>query len=158
MLYSYITSSPFCYYLICSVCSQNLYTFGSGCRPGVPCSDIYFLSGIRSSTSSWYPWNNNATPEHVQGTSCVIVSTVISLILMHWTACGLGSARLRHMSSSAKIYLSPVIPSQSLLAAEGSPIKRGSLKEDRELFPAFQRILHQLRPFIHTLMPKHWAS
>ena len=44
-----------------------------------PCSDIYFLSGIRSGSSSWYPWNNNAAPEQGQGTSCVIVSTVISI-------------------------------------------------------------------------------
>ena len=93
MLYSYIV---LCISLIFSL-SEPLYIW-KWMQAWSPCSDIYLLNGIKSGSCSGYPWDNNATPEQDQGTLCVIVSTVISLILMRCIACGLRSARLRHMS------------------------------------------------------------
>ena len=99
MLYSYIV---LCISLIFSL-SEPLYIW-KWMQAWSPCSDIYLLNGIKSGSCSGYPWDNNATPEQDQGTLCVIVSTVISLILMRCIACGLRSARLRHMSSLTCLY------------------------------------------------------
>ena len=66
----------------------------------------HFLSGVESglsSLSSGYPWDNNASHELHQGTSCVIASILILLILTHRIACGLESARLCHISSDTHI-------------------------------------------------------
>ena len=60
-------------------------------------------------------------------------------------------------ASSAKKNMSPLIPFGSpvnaLLGADGSPIKRRSLKEDREFFPALPEntpSIASLRPYVHA--------
>ena len=91
IVYSYIVPSSFCYCLnFCQLYAPPVVRTsihlkadaGPNFRDNIHLIGL-FLSGIESGLSSGYPWDNNASPEQVQGISCVIASIVISLILTH---------------------------------------------------------------------------